>query len=241
MSRLADVVRFYEVLAELRRKVGERRLCDCDGRMAWPPRGVYFFFEVSEGRSTSDAGLRVVRVGTHALNAQSSTTLWGRVSRHRGVASTGGGNHRGSIFRLLVGEALLRRQGADCASWGNKQSLGAAAESAGTTREAIRCQEAEVERRVSQFIGAMPFTWLRVDDPPGPESERGFIERSSIALLSNVGKEPIDSPSAEWLGRHSGREPVRASGLWNNNHVEGLPAPSFLDRFTLAVKSCTAP
>ena len=234
MSRLTDVVRFYEVIAALGRSAGERRLCNCDGRMAWPARGVYFFFEEGETRSTSGVGRRVVRVGTHALKAQSSTTLWDRLSQHRGVAGTGSGNHRGSIFRLLVGEALLRRQGATCSSWGMKQDLGAAAAHLGMPREAVRNQEAGVERDVSQFIGAMPFSWLRIDDPAGPGSERGFIERNAIALLSNVGKDSVDAPSVGWLGRHSGREPVRMSGLWNNNHVEEVYDPGFLDRLALA-------
>ena len=79
--------------------------------MEWPARGVYFFFEDGEARSTSGTGPRVVRIGTHALTAKSSTTLWNRLAQHRGVVGTGGGNHRGSIFRLLVGEALLRRRG----------------------------------------------------------------------------------------------------------------------------------
>jgi len=43
------------------------------------------------------------------------TTLWARLSQHRGSAKSGGGNHRCSIFRLLVGRALecaTRRSGA---------------------------------------------------------------------------------------------------------------------------------
>ena len=49
-DRIADTVRFHELLARLERRVGGvRRLETCDGRMGWPPRGVYFFFEA--GRS----------------------------------------------------------------------------------------------------------------------------------------------------------------------------------------------
>jgi hypothetical protein len=98
-------------------------------------------------------------------------------------------------------------------------------------------QEAPIERQVSSVIGAMPFLWVRIDDPPGPGSERGYIERNSIALLSNAGKDAIDAPSATWLGRHSGRGPVRASGLWNNNHVEETYAPGLLDRLADVVRA----
>ena len=31
----------------------------------------------------------------------------------------------------------------------------------------------------------MPFLWLEVPDPPGPDSLRGYIERNAIVLLSN--------------------------------------------------------
>jgi len=53
---------------------------------------------------TSD-GNRVVRVGTHGLKTGSTSTLWGRVHQHRDTRE-GGGNHRGSVFRLHVGQAL---------------------------------------------------------------------------------------------------------------------------------------
>jgi hypothetical protein len=64
---------------------------------------------------------------------------------------------------------------------------------------------------------------------PGPESQRGYIERNSIALLSSYNKAPLDPPSITWLGRHSDRERVRKSGLWNQNHVEEACDPAFLD------------
>src|SRR5579862_1245890 len=103
MTRLADVIQFYELLARLEHEHGgRRRLSDCHGRMEWPRRGVYFFFEPGENRTDTGNGPRVVRVGTHALNAGSGTSLWGRLSHHRGAARSGGGNHRASIFRLLI-------------------------------------------------------------------------------------------------------------------------------------------
>ena len=75
----------------------------------------------------------------------------------------------------------------------------------------------------------MPFLWIAVDDVPGPESNRGFIERNAIALLSNYDKPAIDLPSSEWLGNHCDRKRVQRSGLWNNNHVDGAYDPEFLD------------
>ncbi|HTV26286.1 MAG TPA: hypothetical protein VMF32_00715 [Xanthobacteraceae bacterium] len=104
MSRYDDLLRFYDLLARLEEKIGGARvLSDCSGRMNWPQRGVYFFFEPGELRSDTGNGPRVVRVGTHALTDTSRTTLWKRLSQHRGTGNAGGGNHRGSIFRLLIG------------------------------------------------------------------------------------------------------------------------------------------
>jgi len=77
----------------------------------------------------------------------------------------------------------------------------------------------------------MPFLWLAVDDAPGPDSLRGYVERNSIALLSNLGKPPLDAASKRWRGRtcDRGRALVRDSGLWNQNHVEAAYDPGFLD------------
>jgi hypothetical protein len=46
MSREQDIIRFYALLGHLEAEVGGKRLLrDCHGRMNWPRRGVYFFFE----------------------------------------------------------------------------------------------------------------------------------------------------------------------------------------------------
>jgi hypothetical protein len=65
----------------------------------------------------------------------------------------------------------------------------------------------------------MPVLWLPVDDPGGPSSIRGYIERNAIALLSNYAAPLVDPPSPTWLGRYSQRATVARSGLWNSNHV----------------------
>lgn len=220
MSRLNDVVRLYESLDALRDKQGGvRTLDECSGRMSWPQRGVYFFFENGELRTDSGDGPRIVRVGTHALAAGSRTTLWRRLAQHKGVIRSGGGNHRGSIFRLVVGTALTGNRPAEsCSTWGRESSA----------ERMVRERELDHEKRVSGVIRAMPFLWLSIDDEPGAGSLRGLIERSTIALLSNYGREPIDPPSKRWLGHSCDRERVRRSGLWNQNHVDERDNPAFL-------------
>lgn len=230
MARLEDLKQFYGLLDRLEEKVGKPRiLSDCHGRMDWPDRGVYFFFEPGEMRSDSGTGLRVVRVGTHALIAKSRTSLWNRLSQHRGVQKTGSGNHRGSIFRLVVGAATKCRDGQyEPISWGVAGDPGAAAKRLDMERTAIRDSELVLEKAVSRHIGNMPFLWLDIGDPPGPDSLRGMIERNSISLLSNHSWESLDPSSPSWLGHQSDRDRVRHSGLWNNNHVDDTYDPRFL-------------
>ena len=218
-ERRQHLARFYLLLDRLKeRQGGARRLSDCTGRMHWPRRGIYFFTEVGEDRSESGVGPRVVRVGTHALTSGSKSTLWGRLAQHKGQAN-GGGNHRGSIFRLIVGTAAIKRDTLTYPSWGHGS----------TAARDIRQGEIVLERMVSTIIGAMPFLTLAIDDQPSPESLRGYIERNSIALLSNYEKTPLDPPSAQWLGHLCDRPKVRGSGLWNSNHVDEKYDPAFLD------------
>jgi hypothetical protein len=168
--RREHLLRFYAILADLERIIGgARQLATCSGRMRWPARGVYFFCERGEMRSHTGTGPRVVRVGTHALRPSSGTTLWTRLSQHKGQARSGGGNHRGSIFRLLVGAALMRRDGHRSPSWGEGN----------TADREIRTAEIDLEREVSRVIGAMSFVYLSIEDEPGPDSLRGVIERNA--------------------------------------------------------------
>lgn len=205
-ERRADTDRFYRLLHELARRVGgPRKLEACTASTGWPRSGVYFFFEATERRD--DGSLRVVRVGTHGLRSGSRQTLWARLAQHKGTRS-GGGNHEVSIFRKHVGSALIR-SGADgaegeelCALWlGRSRPLG----------EGAKRRLAEIERRVSQHIGAMPLLWLGMDGA----DERGWLERNAIALLS-ARRGGVDRPSPKWLGRHAANERVRTSGLWND-------------------------
>jgi len=216
-SRAADTNRFYLLLSELARRVGgSRMLRDCAGAQDWPRHGVYFFFEDCERRA--DGRCRGVRVGTHALTPTSRTTLWDRLSQHRGHLkgrNHGGGNHRASVFRRHVGAALIRRgHGPEglLASWLDRHHPAQWTE-----------REDEIEREVSRYIGAMPFLWLGVPD----RADRGYIERNSIALLSCLAG-CQDSPSAGWLGHDATRFEIGESGLWNVQRVYDRYDPAFL-------------
>lgn len=202
--------------------------------MDWPKRGVYFFFEEGEERQRSGAGRRVVRIGTHGLKRDSKTTLWHRLRQHRGNAGNGGGNHRASIFRHLVGASLAGR--GDCPrppSWGVDDT----GSRLGLTREAVNAAERDLEQRVSRVIGRMPFLWLSVPGAPGPESVRGRIERGAIVLLSNSATPAADQASANWLGAHCDRPAVCASGLWNSRYLATFYDPRFLDEIEALIRA----
>lgn len=227
ISRLADIARFYKLLALLERRIGgTRRLLECDGQMGWPERGVYFFFEPGEPRTRSGSGPRVVRVGSHALTETSQTMLWNRLHQHRGHLSgtfAGGGNHRGSVFRKHLGYALIARDHLNVPTWGVGNSA----------PRSVRVAEHELERRVSQYVRGMPFLWLDVSSASA-HATRGYLESNCIALLSNSGKlstgdDAIDIPSPKWLGRFCKNQNVVASGLWNSNHVSDGYEPEYLE------------
>lgn len=207
----------YGLLGELARRTrGPRTLGSCTGRDGWPARGVYFFFEPGEIRA--EGSPRVVRVGTHGLTVGSKSTLWGRLSQHRGRTS-GSGNHRGSVFRLHVGAALIARGDVvPVGSWGQRSSA---------PRE-VREAEAAIELAVSAHLAAMTVLWVPVDDEPGASSDRGRIEAGAIAALSRLSNPEADPPSLGWLGNYAARPAIRGSGLWNVNHVDGPLADEFL-------------
>jgi len=148
MSRGADLIRFYGILETLEEKAGgKRRLAECDGHMDWPRRGVYFLFEVGEARSDTGDGMRVVRVGTDALKPNAGATLWGRLRQHRGSLKTGGGNHRASIFRLLVGTAIGK-------IWGDNSPITWGV--GGSASEAARTMHCRFSIATSHVTGLTP-------------------------------------------------------------------------------------
>jgi hypothetical protein len=129
-----------------------------------------------------------------------------------------------------VGSALAAREAYDIPTWGN-----------GSTAPAnVRTKEIFLESEVSKIIGAMPFLWLAVEDAPGKSSLRGYIERNTIALLSNYQRTPLDSASQTWLGSYCNRDRVRGSGLWNSNHVDEAYDPNFLDMLSQLVSRVEA-
>jgi hypothetical protein len=135
-GRLNDLKHFYEILSSLETKTGVRKLSDEDWNRDLPQRGVYFFMEDDQKRSNSSEGLRIVRVGTHALGHNANTTLERRLRQHKGNGN-GRGNTRASIFRKLVGLAYRNK---------SEQH-----------KKYVTNNEISLESEVSKIIGNMPF------------------------------------------------------------------------------------
>lgn len=221
----ATANRFFKLMQEVwAAQGGGRRIELTNGRQDWPKRGVYFILSAhSLGRARMP---RIVRVGTHAVSQGSKTTLWNRLSTHRGTEA-GSGSHRSSIFRLHVGRAWARYAADKCwpETWAQGQSAPLK----------IRQGEQMLEQQVSRLIGAMNVIWLDVDDEAGPKSERAYIERNVIGLLSRIGLlQNIAEP--DWLGHFSADWRIASTGLWNLNYIFYRPDPDFIDRITVAVQ-----
>jgi hypothetical protein len=231
-GRQADTDRVYDLLEALAAASGGPRLLSGTTRPAdWPTHGVYFFFEPGEVRA--DGRSRVVRVGTHALTATSETTLWKRLSQHRGHlkgSNPGGGNHRGSIFRLHVGAALItcgQVKGLPLSAWLSAKPL-----------PEHRDAERDCERAVSAYIGQMPVLWLEVPSRDDGTSDRGLVEATVIALLSRAAG-GVDPASAGWLGQHAPNQAIAESGLWNVRHVRDHYDPRTLAVLAGYIKKTT--
>lgn len=222
-AKKLDTDRFYGMLSRLDLFPNQgMRLNELAEQKCLPRRGVYFFREPGEFYSMVDKLPRIVRVGTHAVSSGSKSTLHSRLKAHLGT-KTGSGNHRGSIFRLHVGNALLFKENMGLPTWG----IGSTAPLELRENPAAQYAEAALEKRVSQYIGEMTVLWVDVPDEPSSTSIRAIIERNSIALLSNK-RSPIEPANSTWLGQFSPREEIRTSRLWNLKHVGETYDPQFL-------------
>jgi hypothetical protein len=220
----AAIDAFYRLVDQMAARSGMMTLAETVERKDVPERGVYFFLDRREPRGRGSGDLRVVRVGTHGLIAGTRSTILGRLRQHRGQPGRGG-NHRGSIFRLHVGAAILARTGVRVPTWGGKLPSG----------QVPGADEFDLERRVSRYLADLLVVTLPILDEHSPNSLRGYVERNSIALLTTA-VEAGSVPSADWLGHHAQRDAIRTSGLWNVTHVGDAVEEGFLDRLSEIVE-----
>ena len=214
MARIKDLDRLYGWIDAERRAGRVFRFADLSKRDV-PMRGVYIFLDPAEPNFRREAS-RVVRIGTHAVSAGSQASLRGRLRSHLGPTNEIG-NHRGSIFRLHVGRAMMEAGPghAFLASWGQGQDAGAE----------IKALELAHEIAVSRYLRQLEVVLLAIGDEPSKDSMRARVEMQLIALFSDTMR-PIDQPTGEWLGLKSPVAPIRQTGLWNVRGVGEKYEPS---------------
>ena len=227
--RPAPLREIYSKFGDLNDQIGgPYYLNECDGNMNWPDRGIYIFFtHDSDLELGSTDQMNVARIGTVGVSSGSSNTLWNRLRQHRGNQRgtyADGGNHRGSIFRLHVGRAIIEKEGLHDTYplWGQKH----ADWPDDIDTQSVREQEHPLEKRVSDYIGSLPFLILNVPGEPGPKSDRATMEKQLISTFSFYRRQHDWLRSSNWLGSHSPKKEVYKTGLWNINHVEGFSSPS---------------
>lgn len=228
----AYLERFYDLLDQLSAFTGGPHcLGDFTPPPTFPSRGLYFFFEPSEQRSVTSA-LRVVRVGTHQVSHGSRSLLWSRLKQHRGSADGSGGHRGGSIYRYHVGRSIVSRDDSNPVLPPTHEERLASIVAWALSRGESDPARADklYEAVISTYITRMSFTYVSVGDEPSKRSDRAYLEKNAIALLSTTGRS-IDPPSQEWLGLHSPYAQIRESGMWNKQHVGKVFDRRFLETF----------
>ncbi len=220
IDRVNDFNRLYNLIEKLKKGIGSfPKLNSINGSKILPARGLYLFFEEKEYRTTSPFIKRITIIGTHAVSKGSSSTLWNRLRTHRGGSNLGG-NHRGSIFRLHVGNSILNKNNIELKTWGVGQNA----------IKEIKQKEIYMEKMVSEFIGNMNILWLNIADEPTKFSDRSYLEKNLIALLSSHNFN-LDKSSHTWLGNYNSNLFIKNSSLWNVNYVNLKYDPKFLEIF----------
>lgn len=181
--------------------------------------GIYFFFEEGEAGHGGD---RIVRIGSHTTD--------GRLQRRIGDHYTSTKN--GSVFRLLLGGAILRARdefdpclapGPGLGHWEQHKAAACA-----------RCSPNEA--RVSDVLRrCFSFACIPISDA----ADRDRLEHRAIATVAACAH---CRASPDWLGLHSFAPLVRTTGLWNRKGVGDVPLTGIdLGQLTHATETQTGP
>ena len=192
---------FYNHMLDCIKIYGLFTLKDADGRHPWPKQGVYFFFDPSEPIPMPGLPGRIVRIGSHGVASNTNSTLWGRLKQHRGSQKSGGGNHRGSVFRWHIGSAIKGMP----VSWLDRKA---------STHE-VGHLEHNHECLVSDYIRQLPFTVIEIPGIPRKDCQRAIFESECISYLSWAGHNGLIKSGDKWLGHQAANDKVKQSGLWN--------------------------
>lgn len=181
-----------------------------------PPNGIYFLYEAGESCTIGGTDLpRITRVGTHVGQAN----LPDRLAQHYMLDDRRmdfGINHPKpadrSIFRKNVGRALLNQTSDPyLATW----NLDFTKKTNRSRYADIRKidKERAVEGAISAYIrSSISFRFMVVDRL----EDRRRLEGRCIGALAY---HPTCRPTSRWLGNDSPLLKIRASGLWQVQHL----------------------
>jgi hypothetical protein len=161
--------------------------------------GLYFFYEEGETSGHAPQG-RIVRVGNHPLSQDS-------LKRRLRMHYSGGKN--GSVFRRLLGGAIMRRADRNnpCLKPGPGQGH--------WEKQGMHiCESCKpIEGKVREHLrNSFWFRCIEIE-------ERGLRNTLEKKLIATISLCPVCKPSANWLGKFAYPLNVQNSGLWNSDYV----------------------
>jgi len=192
-----------------------------------PRNGLYFFYE--DGEICAHTGKpRIVRVGNHP---RSQDRLITRLREHYGEIDYPE-KKNGSVFRRLLGGAILRRRNPNHPCLLPSPGEGHWEKQGGRTCELCRPLENEVTELLKTDFR---FRCIEII----PMNQRNEMERKLIATLARCHE---CGPSETWLGRWTYSEKVQRSGMWNSEYVDDAyeMTMSDLEEMEKAVKKLSA-
>jgi len=182
-----------------------------------PLNGIYFFYEECEFWGHGENIDRIVRIGTHR-----NGNFGNRINEHFLISKSDSQisinkpkySDR-SIFRKNIGRALLNRdkdkylQIWDIDFTGKKNR-----EKYGSYRDIKK--EETIEGEISNIIrDNFRFRFVTIDI----EADRMGRKGLESYLIGTVSRCELCRPSIKWLGNYSPEREIRASGLWQKQHL----------------------
>jgi hypothetical protein len=164
-----------------------------------PKNGIYIIFE--NGEVCNDFA-RIVRVGTHTGNNQ----LRSRLNQHFVIE-----NKNRSIFRKNIGRCFLNKTNDPYLPLWELNTTSRVDKEKNLKLLDLNFEK-DLEKQISNYIQAnLSFCVFKVDD----KDERLFWESKIVSTLAKANVKP----SVNWLGNHSPKEKIKASGLWQVNEL----------------------
>ncbi|KUG03474.1 hypothetical protein ASZ90_019110 [hydrocarbon metagenome] len=224
--RKRDLDALYRILDWYEHREGNRIYIGEISRKTLPAKGWCFFYEKGECRQKTSEP-RIVRVESYSEQDE-KISIYNQLLTHRGNIAgvySGGGNHRRSFLRKHIGTAIMNKLARSCTTWEEDQ-----------VNASTRKTEHWLESLVSEVTGSMEVLVVPIDNNRDMGRIAKYIEKNAIALLSNFNKDPVDSPSSDWLGSRCSNPLVRGSGVWNSNGVMYQYDQHFLEVFKRIVR-----